>query len=223
MHHVSAKDEWCAEAYMETEYNRISKSQFEKTIRDYVAFKIYYNMNVSNIIYAPVTNDIIPLDVDKWKWFEMNDIFENIYKGKAYNAQDLTLCSSNNPSSILYVTRTDNNNGVKGYVENDNTFMLENGNALTVGDTTSTIYYQENEFICGDHIVILRSSFLNKLRAMFVIAILNMERFRYCYGRAFIISNIEKTKIKLPADSDGNPDWQFMEDYIKSLPYSANL
>ncbi len=21
----------------------------------------------------------------------------------------------------------------------------------------------------------------------------------------------------------GNPDWQFMEDYIKSLPYSKNL
>ena len=29
--------------------------------------------------------------------------------------------------------------------------------------------------------------------------------------------------IKLPVDKDGKPDWQFMEDYIKSLPYSVNL
>jgi hypothetical protein len=33
---------------------------------------------------------------------------------------------------------------------------------------------------------------------------------------------MKKTKIKLPSD-DGKPDWQFMEDYIKSLPYSSNL
>lgn len=29
--------------------------------------------------------------------------------------------------------------------------------------------------------------------------------------------------IKLPIDNNGKPEWQFMEDYIKSLPYSSNL
>ena len=29
--------------------------------------------------------------------------------------------------------------------------------------------------------------------------------------------------LKLPIDIDGNPDWQFMEDYIKSLPYGDRL
>jgi len=34
----------------------------------------------------------------------------------------------------------------------------------------------------------------------------------------------EKFKgIKLPADKNGNPDWQFMENYVKSFPYSSNL
>ncbi|MBQ8178216.1 MAG: hypothetical protein IJ033_03385 [Clostridia bacterium] len=31
---------------------------------------------------------------------------------------------------------------------------------------------------------------------------------------------IKKTKVYLPIDEDGNPDYQFMEDYIKSLPFS---
>jgi len=30
-------------------------------------------------------------------------------------------------------------------------------------------------------------------------------------------------KIKLPVDKKGNPDWKFMEDYIKSLPYSGSI
>jgi len=31
------------------------------------------------------------------------------------------------------------------------------------------------------------------------------------------------SKIKLPVDDNGNPDWEFMEDFIKSLSYSSNL
>ena len=34
---------------------------------------------------------------------------------------------------------------------------------------------------------------------------------------------IEDTDIKLPVTPNGEPDWRFMEDYIKSLPYSKNL
>jgi len=34
---------------------------------------------------------------------------------------------------------------------------------------------------------------------------------------------MKKTKIKLPVKKDGSPDWKFMEDYIKSLPYSKNI
>ena len=32
--------------------------------------------------------------------------------------------------------------------------------------------------------------------------------------------NMKKMSIKLPADKNGNPDWDYMEKYIKSLPYS---
>ena len=34
---------------------------------------------------------------------------------------------------------------------------------------------------------------------------------------------IAKEIIKLPVDTNGNPDWQYMEKYIKSLPYSKTL
>lgn len=29
--------------------------------------------------------------------------------------------------------------------------------------------------------------------------------------------------IKLPVNSSGKPDWQFMEEYIKSLPFSSQI
>ncbi|SFQ55623.1 HsdM family class I SAM-dependent methyltransferase [Parafilimonas terrae] len=37
---VSATDEWCAEAYLETDYSTLSEDDFIRTIRDFVSFKI---------------------------------------------------------------------------------------------------------------------------------------------------------------------------------------
>lgn len=48
-------------------------------------------------------------------------------------------------------------------------------------------------------------------------------KYKYAYGRQYRQKTLLKHKIKLPVDSKGDPDWQFMENYIKSLPYSSNL
>ena len=39
---VTATDEWCAEAYMETDYSTIRKEDFERALREYVAFQVKY-------------------------------------------------------------------------------------------------------------------------------------------------------------------------------------
>lgn len=37
---VSANDEWCAEAYMETDYSTITQDNFENVLKEYIAFRI---------------------------------------------------------------------------------------------------------------------------------------------------------------------------------------
>lgn len=37
---VTSDDEWCAEAYMQTDYSKISQADFEKVIRNYAIFKL---------------------------------------------------------------------------------------------------------------------------------------------------------------------------------------
>jgi type I restriction enzyme M protein len=39
---VSAADEWCAEAYMETDYSTITQADFERSLKDYIAFRVRY-------------------------------------------------------------------------------------------------------------------------------------------------------------------------------------
>ena len=88
------------------------------------------------------------MDTNKWKWFIIRELFDKPYKGLAYNAQDLSICTYNNTKAIRYVTRTENNNGLKGFVVNEDLYEIEEGNAITIGDTTATINYQSKRFIC---------------------------------------------------------------------------
>ena len=155
------------------------------------------------------------------KYFRLDKLFSSIKKGKAYNAISLTPSKESN--SIAYITRTNTNNGRKMRVVNEEFENIEQGNAITIGDTTATIFYQQEKFICGDHMVILRASWLNKYTAMYVTTVLNKERFRYNYGRSFKKETIEKTRIKLPINDKKGPDWKLIEDYIKSLPYSSSI
>lgn len=45
IHTVSAADEWCAEAYMETDYSKLTQADFEKVVQNYALFKLFGQSN----------------------------------------------------------------------------------------------------------------------------------------------------------------------------------
>jgi hypothetical protein len=173
--------------------------------------------------YAGAINkNQIKLSDRNWDYFELEKIVSSIHNGKSYNASYLVV--SDGEEYVSYVTRTDENNGVSMYVQALEYQGLEKANAITIGDTTATIFFQEHDFITGPHIIVIRADWLNVYTANFIITILNQEKYRYpVFGRAFTKDLIKETQVYLPVDDDGNPDYKFMEDYIKSLPFSKKI
>jgi hypothetical protein len=183
----------------------------------------------------------ITLDVATWKEFELGRLVSDVYKAKSYNKDDLTETEGKN-NAINYITRTGENNGCELMVlmrEVDVSY-IEEPNAITIGDTTATCFYQAERFIAGDHMVVVRAEWLNEKVAAFILTILKMEQYKYSYGRAFLMDRIKATKLKLPivhnddgapyvdethkfSDNGYVPDWTFMENYIKSLPYGDRI
>lgn len=165
----------------------------------------------------------IALSDRDWNYFEIeSDLGFEVKNAKSYNSSDLI--NSIDEDYIYYITRTGSNNGISMYVQADEFEGIEDGNAITIGDTTTTIFYQKQKFIAGPHIIVLRASWLNVYIAEFIISIINKEKYRYpVFGRAFTKELIKKTKLYLPTDNTGKPDFKFMEDYIKSLPFSVNI
>lgn len=177
------------------------------------------------------------LDINNWKEFTFGRLISDIYKSKAINKDDLQI-AANWKLGIRYITRTAENNGCELIADLsfiDNSFIQE-GNAITIGDTTATCFYQSEKFITGDHMVVVRADWLNEILALYMVTILNKEQYKYSYGRAFLIDRIKETLVKLPIkyNEDGTvyidslkkysdlgyvPDFDMMQQYIKTLHF----
>ena len=154
-----------------------------------------------------------------WKRFLLSEIF-TIKGSKTTLFRDLNEMDSSLVGHPYVGTQT-TNNGVRGFVDD----YTEDGNVLTIDSAVAGYCaYQELPFSASDHVEKLTSRFaMDKYVAMFLTTVINQEQYRYNYGRKCSQKRLRKSWIRLPATKEGNPDWQFMKSYVKSLPYSANM
>ena len=99
--------------------------------------------------------------------------------------------------------------------------------------------YMDVDFIGTTDIVAGYNENLNPYVGLFLATVYSQERPKYSFGRKWK-THLRDTEIKLPVRrySDGTiyhddshkwsdagyvPDWQFMENYIKALPYGDRL
>ena len=152
------------------------------------------------------------LNVQNWKEFSILQLFNKVEIAKSADIGNLE------DGTIPFIGRTDIDNGVQGFVSPKH---ITKGCCITISMVgTNVALYQENDFQASQNIAILRRKGMTKAIALFICSLINFEmKLKYSYGRTVGKTNIEQMILHLPVDSEGNPDWQFMDDYIKSLHY----
>lgn len=213
---INHKDEWCAEAYIETDYSTITPSNFDEIIRHYCAYKIISQIPISGCDLNSMLPKMDLRPTNNWSRFKIKDLFD-IVKGKRLTKADMI------EGNIPFIGATDNSNGITAHIGNDEN--IHSGNLITVSYNGSIGYafYQPVPFVASDDINILYPKFkLNQYNAMFLCAIIYNERYRYNYGRKWDKTSMLNSFIFLPSESK-NPDWEYMENFIKSRPYSKLL
>lgn len=214
--------------------------------KGYVPDWQYMEDYIKSLRYKPLTTsnkptDKLVLDIDNYHEFEFGKLISRIYKAKAINKDDLDEAETLD-DSIRYITRTAEDNGceMRASLSDVEKKKIEKPNAITIGDTTATCFYQNEHFITGDHMIVVRADWLNQYTALYVLTFLNNEQFKYSYGRAYLMDRVKETIVKLPYkkdksgqpmidethkfDEDGYiPDWEYMENYMKSLAYGDRI
>ena len=117
---------------------------------------------------------------------------------------------------IPRVTCAATNNAIDDFYQNEPT---EIGGVLTIDSATDGyVSYQLNDFIATDHVekIMGKTGKINKYIGLFLKTAIDKSKLgKYSYGYKFSQKRIIRQKIKLPIDNNGNPNWQFMEDYIR--------
>lgn len=153
-----------------------------------------------------------------WQWFAYDNLF-SIDRGRGPRKKDL-----DGTGSVPFITAIDSNNGLSGFT---NMEPRHPGNTISVnrnGNGVAEAYYQPTPFCSTEDVHIFTPKFtMNTYIALFLVTLIRREKYRFSYGRKWGIERMKSSKIKLPVTSDGNPDWNYMEHYIKTLPFSASV
>lgn len=158
------------------------------------------------------------IDTSNWKEFRVGDLFD-IHPTNTYKMTNVELLDGGeNP----VIANSAYNNGIGGYSTQKPT---ENGNMVTFSDTVdaNTIFYQPNDFVGYPHVQglypIQYEDKWNEYTYSFFVSVFRGSAISkgFDYGNKFRRDIAVELMIKLPATSDGQPDWDYMESYMKAV------
>lgn len=148
----------------------------------------------------------------KWREFFISDIFTKIQRGKRLtkgNQQD---------GKMPYVSSTANNNGVDNFIGNSSGVRIfENCLTLANSGSVGSTFFHHYQFVASDHVTALQMEKPNKYVYLFLSTLLKRLEEKYSFNREINDKRIQREKILLPVNSDGIPDWQFMEDFMRQI------
>ena len=151
----------------------------------------------------------------EWGEFKLGDLFEfNTYK-KRFDANKVEILTA---GKFPYVVRMGSNNGQRGFINEDEIYLNE-GNTISFGQDTATMFYQEKPYFTGDKIKILKSKDerFSKKNAQFFILSMSKTFSSFSWGgSSFNVKILANQKIQLPT-KNGKIDFEFMESFITKL------
>lgn len=164
------------------------------------------------------------IDMNTWKELQIGEIFK-VTRGKRIVKNIDYFNQENSIYKYPVITSTTQNNSVDGFYDRTNC----KSNTIVCGGEASGMFatYQKSDCWVMDRarifIPISENVIVNKYTACFLITIMKKHQYKFSYGRSANPDVIMNLNIKLPVDSSNNPNWFYMENYIKSLPYSDRI
>ena len=151
----------------------------------------------------------------EWGKYRIDDLFKIQTSAKRFDANKVNIIEN---GRYPYVVRTSSNNGQKGFLDENESF-LNAGNTISFGQDTATIFYQEKPYFTGDKIKVLVPKVykFNKKNAQFFLASMNIAFSKFSWGSSrFNVDVLKEQVIMLPTKCD-SIDFEFMESFIEEL------
>lgn len=190
------------------DYKYMTEYSKEKQKRLIAKYKKYLEKKINQIEYK----EIPQLKEKQWKHVLLSCVFTKIQRGKRIKkANQLN-------GQIPYVSSTANNNGVDNYIiASSGTRVFNNCISLANSGSVGVAFYEPFSFVASDHVTSLKRDNSSKFLYMFLITTIQKQKGNYSFNREINDSRIKRMQIMLPAKEDGEPDYEYMEQYAKNM------
>lgn len=148
----------------------------------------------------------------KWDVFFVTDIFNSIERGKRLKTDDHIT------GSKPYVSSSADNNGIAQFIGNkDKIRVFSDCLSLANSGSVGACFYEPFEFVASDHITHLKTDGRSKFEYLFLASMVSRLSQKYNFNREINDKRISREKLILPVNKSGEPDWDFMEQFIKKI------
>jgi hypothetical protein len=148
----------------------------------------------------------------EWKEFFIENIF-NIRSGKRLTKAEMKR------GNIPFIGATDSNNGITEWTLNKNISMDSNVLGVNYNGSVGETFYHPYKALFSDDVKRFSTKEIegNKYVYLFLKGIILKQKGKYEYGYKFNEKRMLRQTILLPVNSEGQPDYAFMEEYMREL------
>ena len=157
---------------------------------------------------------IEPFEDKEWHEFFLKDIFKFVQRGKRLTKANQT--EGKHP----YVSSTASNNGVDNFIGNEEGVRIFSS-CLTIANSGSvgSSFYHPYKFVASDHVTHLQNDNFDRHIYLFIATLTNRLSNKYNFNREINDKRISRDKVMLPINDDGEPDFEYMGQYMMYLEY----
>ena len=164
------------------------------------------------------------IDTSNWKKFKVGELFETVNNNDKQVPTGANVPSQELKSgTVPRISVTGVNNGVVGYFDSTHKNYKVYNNFISVNFLGNAFYQENNASLdMKVHCLKLKNKELNKYLALFLVTIINKLTTSYSYANQLSSTSITQLQLPLPITSEGTPDFDYMENYMKNIEDCTN-
>lgn len=193
-------------------YKKMKKLRFPFPVNNKDDLDTAYIENMIKVDFNTIlpTKNVIKCEMENplFKEFIIGTDLEETTPGDYHSTEEL------DPGKTPLISCGDTENGLVGYFDIPEDTLYRNTFTIAYNGKPLTTKFHLVPFGAKDDVAVFKNSKNFSVQTLlFIGAMLNLQRWRFSYGRKCYNKKLKMQKILLPADEEGNIN----EDYIKKL------
>lgn len=184
------------------------KEREQQLIQKYIA-----HVRATSVI---IRGGITPLHEKEWKEFYIHEVAEILSGRDIYDDERI-------PGNTPYIGASAANNGICHFISNVNETLEGNCISINRNGSVGYAFFHPYKALYSNDCRKLRPKIMNEYISLFLTNQLTAQRGKYGYGYKMGTGRLKRQAIMLPVGSNGQPDWQYMEQYAKMLMAKLKL